>query len=130
MKEFFKDKTKLSIAFLIIIHLVGIGGMLSPYKDFFASLTPINLLVSFVVLMLNHHNLQKNWIIYLVAIYVAGFAVEVISPATKTRLFFIIVSHATLLSGSAERYASSMASEIWSHTLSGRPADNDSDVKI
>lgn len=82
MKQFFQDKTKLSIAFLIIIHLVGIGGMLSPYKDLFAGLTPINLLVSFVVLMANHHNLQKNWIVYLVAIYVAGFAVEVIGVNT------------------------------------------------
>jgi bisanhydrobacterioruberin hydratase len=82
MKEFLQDKTKRSIAFLIIIHLVGIGGMLSPYKDLFASLTPINLLVSFVVLMLNHHNLQKNWIFYLIAIYIAGFAVEAIGVNT------------------------------------------------
>ncbi len=59
-----------------------------------------------------------------------GAPAEVISPATTTMLFFINVSHATLLFGSSFRYASKIASEIWSHTLSGWPSETDSDVKI
>ena len=42
----------------------------------------------------------------------SGLPVEVISPAIKTILFLIIVSHATLLFGSSAKYASKTASEI------------------
>ena len=41
-----------------------------------------------------------------------GAAVEVISPAIITLLFFTTVSHATLLAGSSFKYASKIASEI------------------
>ena len=40
------------------------------------------------------------------------------------------VSHATRLFGSSSRMASSTASEIWSHILSGWPSVTDSDVKV
>jgi len=82
MKDFFKDKPKLSIAFLIIIHSVGIAGILSPYKDLFASLTPINLLVSFGVLLLNHHQIGKKWLLFLGSVFIAGYTIEVIGVNT------------------------------------------------
>jgi uncharacterized membrane protein len=82
MTSFFKDKIKLSIAFLVIIHLVGIVGMLSPYKSYFEGLTPVNLLVSFVVLMLNHKQLNQRWIVFLISIFLAGFGVEVLGVNT------------------------------------------------
>ncbi|RDY11476.1 hypothetical protein CR513_03859, partial [Mucuna pruriens] len=39
-----------------------------------------------------------------------------------------LLLNATLLSGSCSRQASSTASEIWSHSLSGCPSFTDSDV--
>jgi hypothetical protein len=54
----------------------------------------------------------------------------VISPATKMKSVVTSVSHATRLFGSAARCASSTASEIWSHILSGWPSETDSDVKV
>lgn len=82
MSSFFNDKTKLSIAFLIIIHSVGISGMLSPYKSYFEGLTPVNLLVSFVVLMLNHKQLNQRWVVFFISIFLAGFGVEVLGVNT------------------------------------------------
>jgi hypothetical protein len=41
----------------------------------------------------------------------------------------VAVSHATRAAGSTARMLSRMASEIWSHILSGWPSVTDSDVK-
>jgi len=51
------------------------------------------------------------------------------SPAITTLLVVASVSQATRASGSAPRYASTMVSEIRSHTLSGWPSETDSLVK-
>src|SRR5215210_636307 len=52
-----------------------------------------------------------------------------ISPRTSTRPVVVAVSHATRASGSSLMIASRIASEIWSHILSGWPSVTDSDVK-
>ena len=52
-----------------------------------------------------------------------------ISPASTTRLVVVSVSQAMRASGSFDRNRSTMASEIWSATLSGWPSETDSDVK-
>src|SRR5688500_823381 len=52
-----------------------------------------------------------------------------ISPARTTRLVVVIVSQATRASGSFDRNRSTIASLIWSATLSGWPSETDSDVK-
>src|SRR4029079_13987807 len=51
-----------------------------------------------------------------------------ISPARTTRLVVVMVSQATRASGSFDRNRSTIASEIWSATLSGWPSDTDSEV--
>ena len=51
-----------------------------------------------------------------------------ISPARTTRLVVVIVSQATRASGSLDKNRSTIASEIWSATLSGWPSETDSDV--
>ncbi len=52
----------------------------------------------------------------------------VISPRTRTRPVVVAVSQATRAFGSSRMIASRMASEIWSHILSGWPSVTDSDV--
>src|SRR5215472_6842946 len=54
---------------------------------------------------------------------------ELISPATTTRPVVARDSHATRDHGSWASMASSTASEIWSHILSGWPMETDSEVK-
>src|SRR6266571_2706825 len=53
----------------------------------------------------------------------------VISPATSTKPVVVAVSQATRAIGSCAKIASSTASEIWSHSLSGCPSVTDSLVK-
>ena len=55
-------------------------------------------------------------------------AFVVTSPASSTMPVVVSVSHATRDIGSCSSIASSTASEIWSHILSGWPIDTDSDV--
>ena len=55
---------------------------------------------------------------------------DVTSPATVTKSVDTSVSTATLDSGSCLRNSSNIASEIWSHTLSGCPSVTDSDEKV
>src|SRR5262245_20855512 len=52
----------------------------------------------------------------------------VISPATTTIPVLMSASQATRLSGSCARSESRIASEIWSHTLSGWPSLTDSEL--
>src|SRR5687768_6139059 len=52
----------------------------------------------------------------------------VISPKTSTSPVVVAVSQATRASGSSRRIWSRIASEIWSHILSGWPSVTDSDV--
>ena len=56
-------------------------------------------------------------------------ALVVISPASTTRPVVSRVSTATRDSGSVVSAASTIASEIWSATLSGWPSVTDSEVK-
>src|SRR5699024_4478829 len=56
------------------------------------------------------------------------YAFVVISPMTMTIPVVQHVSHATQLMGSCSISASRIASEIWSHILSGCPSVTDSDV--
>ena len=50
------------------------------------------------------------------------------SPMTATRPVVVAVSIATRASGSFVRTASRIASDIWSHSLSGCPSVTDSEV--
>src|SRR5215813_11768577 len=58
----------------------------------------------------------------------SGLAFEVISPAITIKPVFARVSSATRELESSASKASSTASEIWSHILSGWPSETDSDV--
>jgi len=53
-----------------------------------------------------------------------------ISPASTTSWVVVRVSQAMRASGSFDRKRSTIASEIWSETLSGWPSETDSDVKV
>ena len=57
-------------------------------------------------------------------------AVVVISPHTSTSPVVVAVSQATREFGSWASIASRIASETWSHILSGCPMDTDSEVNI
>jgi putative membrane protein len=71
-----KYSYKHSIAILIIFHLIGLIGFQTPYQDLFITLTPLNLILSLILLII-HHKKNTIWWLAAMGIYVAGFLVEV-----------------------------------------------------
>lgn len=74
------NKAQISIGILIIFHLVGIGGVLFGNPSEFLMLTPLNLLLTLVLLLINHPKQRRNWVF--VVIYLAGFLVEMLGVNT------------------------------------------------
>lgn len=71
-----KYSYKHSIAILIIFHLIGLIGFQTPYRDLFITLTPLNLILSLILLII-HHEKNTKWWLAAIGIYAAGFLVEV-----------------------------------------------------
>ena len=67
----------ISTLILVIVHLAGIIGINSPYRDFFLVLSPLNLLLSAMLLLWNHKRFNAATIIFLAITATAGFLVEV-----------------------------------------------------
>jgi len=78
MENIIKYKFKISIAVLIILHTVGVLGLMSPWRELVLSLTPANLLISTAILLWNS---EQDWsfkyLLLLVSFFVIGFLVEV-----------------------------------------------------
>lgn len=76
-------KTAISVAVLVIFHLVGLWGLLlSGNAGYFQNLTPLNLLVTVTVLFLNHTGFNKAFFWFVGITFLAGFLAEVIGIHT------------------------------------------------
>lgn len=75
-----QTKTSISIAILIVFHLIGIGGFVFGDVAQFALLTPLNLLLTMAILFFNHKDWSKWWVFALS--YSGGFLIEVIGVNT------------------------------------------------
>jgi len=65
------------IVILIIFYSVGMIGMLLPeYKAFFQTLSPYNLVLTFLILLLARKEKNKNWYLFLIIGTLVGFIVE------------------------------------------------------
>jgi len=71
-----------SIAVLVIVHAVGIAGMLSPWAAWFRMLTPVNLLLSLCLVLINHRPWTRGQITALALAFLVGLAVEMVGVAT------------------------------------------------
>ncbi len=74
------NKINISIAVLIIFHMVGIGGVLLANPIEFLRLTPLNLLLTLAIVLVNHQQWKFAWVF--IVTYVAGFFVEVLGVNT------------------------------------------------
>lgn len=71
------NRKELWISFeLIVIYIVGIIGIILPLHPDFVRLTPLNLLVSAVLMLWNHGVFSKREIIGIVIIFCLGFLAE------------------------------------------------------
>jgi putative membrane protein len=74
--QLLKNRFFWSIFFLLLIHVSGAIGMVFYDKEIFASMTPYNLMLMFVILLGNEKNISTNFIISLILGSVAGFFAE------------------------------------------------------
>ncbi len=82
-----KDKRLfVSTIILVVIHVAGIIGLQTEYKDLFLMCTPFNLLLSIGLLFWNHNDFSKSFFIFSVLIFSTGYLVEV--AGVKTGMIF------------------------------------------
>lgn len=65
-----------SIWIVGLMHLIGIVGMLSPFQEYFRLLTPFNLLISALILWINHRDHNRAFIGYSIFIFAFGYLIE------------------------------------------------------
>ena len=69
-------KTKLYIGVLWLFTVSGILGILSPAQDWFLALTPLNLSISFLIILLNTKAMNRNALWAFSIPFVLGFVTE------------------------------------------------------
>lgn len=67
---------------LSIIYFVGIIGICSPFQKYFLILTPINLLLTFFLIVKEHKNFNLDFIITLTILITSTWLIEVIGVNT------------------------------------------------
>ena len=90
--------TKANICSLIIIlfHIVGLYGFLNPaLHDLFIKLVPSHLMLMLLLMMISGYDGSSSSVIFAVAVYTAGFLVEV--AGVGTRLIFGSYSYGSTL---------------------------------
>ncbi len=71
-----------SALILIIVHTAGIIGVHTAYRDLFLALTPVNLLLSAFLLLLNHTGFNKSFLLFIIVCYVCGYFIELLGVNT------------------------------------------------
>jgi bisanhydrobacterioruberin hydratase len=84
--QLMKDKDRLYIAILVILYAVGIVGIGLPIHPDFVLLTPLNLLISLLLMLLRHSFWDRRAIAFLFIAYIVGFTAELFG--TQTGLLF------------------------------------------
>lgn len=74
--------TEYSVHIFALMHGVGVIGLLSPWSTFFQLLTPLNLLVSAYVLVINQEHQSLRFLYYAALVFILGFFVEVVGVQT------------------------------------------------
>lgn len=67
---------------LSIIYVVGIIGLNSPLQDTFRLLTPLNLVVTALILFYYHSDWSRSFIYFCMLVYTGGYFIELIGTST------------------------------------------------
>jgi len=77
-----KIRTRSSLAVLVILHTVGLFGLASDAQSWFLALTPLNLWLSLLILLINHRAWSVSTNFVLALAFLVGFFVEVAGVET------------------------------------------------
>lgn len=72
-----------SLVFLIIIYTVGVIGLNTEFKNEIAALTPYTLVLSAIVLLLNHREWNRYFVIFVAFAAISGYLIELIGIESK-----------------------------------------------
>ncbi|MCW3101670.1 MAG: carotenoid biosynthesis protein [Bacteroidetes bacterium] len=76
MQEQKNKRVLVSSLALVIVHLAGIIGINSMYRELFLSLTPFNLLLSAGLLLYNHKGFNRAFLMFMLSVLLGGFLIE------------------------------------------------------
>ena len=80
MQKFSKDQIATALA--LLFHTIGVAGILFVNNDFFVRSTPINLLLSFFLLLWTQKEKNYAFYIFISIVFITGFAAELIGVNT------------------------------------------------
>ncbi|MCW3071015.1 MAG: carotenoid biosynthesis protein [Bacteroidetes bacterium] len=76
MQEQKNKRVLISSLILVIVHLSGIIGIHTFYRDVFLALTPFNLVLSAGLLLYNHKEFNRSFFIFMLVVFFGGFFIE------------------------------------------------------
>jgi bisanhydrobacterioruberin hydratase len=76
------SRAKVATAIAILLHAVGLAGILIYKSDLIIRCTPFNLLACFALLLWTHRNKNSNFWIFTISVSMVGFLLEVIGVNT------------------------------------------------
>lgn len=79
--NYIKSEIRIGIAVLLLIQIIGLVGIYLKGNDF-AALTPYGLLITFMVLIIYHQDYSKDFNRYIILIFAASFAIELMALRT------------------------------------------------
>lgn len=68
--------------FVLIVHVSGVIGLMSPFREWFLYLTPLTLVFSFILLLYYHKGADKKFWFLTVGISLIGLIIEIIGVNT------------------------------------------------
>jgi bisanhydrobacterioruberin hydratase len=86
MEEKNNTRLFLSIVLLIIIHIAGIIGLFTSYRHLFLMATPFNLMLSALLLLINHKEFNRQFWLFIFISMTIGYLIEV--TGVKTGIIF------------------------------------------
>ncbi len=75
-------KTFFSIFILVVIHGVGVIGFVTEFQDLFKQATFFHLLITAGILLYNHQNWNKSFLLFMIIAFSVGFLIEALGVAT------------------------------------------------
>jgi bisanhydrobacterioruberin hydratase len=89
------SKSQIATVVAIIFHVVGLAGILFFEQTMFITTTPLNLLLSFSLLMWTQEQKNKSFYFFAAIVFITGFVVEAIG--VNTGLLFGNYNYGTVL---------------------------------
>lgn len=73
---------RISVIVLIVLYAVGLLGFLTVYRKLMIDLTPIILMISLLLVLINQQEWNRFFVLFILSIMIGGFLIEVIGVET------------------------------------------------